>query len=47
MHWNVSRKVAEDGWGKGTILEFSRFVELSRPDMAPPNAWHLSPPRLD
>jgi predicted nuclease of restriction endonuclease-like (RecB) superfamily len=48
MYWNVgeyiSRKVAEDDWGKSVVLEFSRFVDLNRPDIkgfSPSNIWRM------
>ena len=48
IYWEVgeyiSRKVAENGWGEGTIQEFSRYLQLHYPDMkgfSPQNIWRM------
>jgi len=48
MYWEVgeyiSRKIAENGWGEGTIQEFSRYLQLHYPDMkgfSPQNIWRM------
>jgi len=48
MYWEIgeyiSRKVVENGWGEGTIQEFSRYLELHYPDMkgfSPSNLWRM------
>jgi predicted nuclease of restriction endonuclease-like (RecB) superfamily len=48
MYWEVgeyiSRKVAENDWGEGTIQEFSRYLQLHYPDMkgfSPQNIWRM------
>jgi len=48
MYWDVgayiSRKVAENDWGEGTIQEFSRYLLLHYPDMkgfSPSNLWRM------
>jgi predicted nuclease of restriction endonuclease-like (RecB) superfamily len=48
MYWEIgeyiSRKVAENGWGEGTIQEFSRYLQLHYPDMkgfSPQNIWRM------
>jgi predicted nuclease of restriction endonuclease-like (RecB) superfamily len=48
MYWEVgeyiSRRVAENGWGKRTIQEFSRYLLLHYPDIkgfSPSNLWRM------
>jgi len=48
MYWEVgeyiSRKVAGNGWGEGTIQEFSRYLLLHYPDIkgfSPQNIWRM------
>ena len=48
MYWEVgeyiSRKVAENSWGEGTIQEFSRYLQLHYPDIkgfSPQNIWRM------
>ncbi|AEF83676.1 conserved hypothetical protein [Treponema primitia ZAS-2] len=48
MYWDVgeyiSQKVLENGWGKGTIREFSQFVQSKYPDIngfSPQNVWRM------
>ena len=48
MYWEVgeyiSRKITENGWGEGTIKQFSRFVLTQYPDIkgfSPQNLWRM------
>ena len=48
MYWDVgeyiSRKVAENGWGKGTIQDFSSYIQMNFPDIkgfSPQNLWRM------
>jgi predicted nuclease of restriction endonuclease-like (RecB) superfamily len=48
MYWKVgeyiSQKVIENGWGDGTIQEFSRYLQLHYPDIkgfSPSNLWRM------
>ena len=48
MYWEVgeyiSRKISENGWGEGTIKQFSRFILTQYPDIkgfSPQNLWRM------
>jgi len=48
MYWEVgeyiSQKITENGWGEGTIKEFSRFILTQYPDIkgfSPQNLWRM------
>lgn len=48
LYWRIgeliSRRVASDGWGKGTVVALSAFIQRSQPGIrgfSPPNLWRM------